>query len=281
MTEVDMAIESVRVDGRHRKDLGDIEALAKSIDREGLISAITVTSAGRLIAGERRLAAHRLLGRTHIPARVVDNVDDAARLIRMERDENTQRKPMTPSELVALGRSLEMLERPRAAVRQGTRTDLGRQLSGQQTGKLETREVVAGALGISPSSYERAKTVVEAANDPTATPEERAIAREAVKDMDETGLISPSFNRVKAGIAARTGARQTTQIGSVAKQRRAISSAETALSGICHGLHQIEDLHPEITSEEAARWADSLSESRRVITTLINRLKERTNAQGS
>lgn len=283
MTEVKVQVESIRVEGRYRKELGDITKLAQSIARDGLIHAITVTPDNRLLAGERRLAAVKSLGWTLIDARVVDTLDDAAARLRIERDENTERKPMAPSELVALGLALEALERPRAAARKGHGTTApGRQsnASDQQTGSVgETREIVAEALGISASSYERAKTVVAAANDPTSTEGERRIAKEAQADMDATGLISPAFHRVKAGISARTGAPKRTQIETAAAQRRSIGSAEAALSGICHGLNQITSLHPEITTEEAVRWADSLSDSRRVITALINRLKERTNAQ--
>jgi len=279
MTEVKVYVESIRVEGRHRKDLGDIEQLAKSIQADGLINAITITPDNRLLAGERRLAAFRLLGRSTIEARIVDTLDDAAARLRIERDENTERKAMAPSELVALGLALEAMERPRAAARQAHgRTAPGRNASGLETESVATRDIVASAIGMSASSYERAKTVVAAARDQTLSESERRIAREALADMDATGVITPNYDRVKSGLVARTGSLKKTQIESPTRQRRAISSAEVALSGICHALGQIQELHPEVTSEEAARWVGSLSESRRVLTVLINILKERTNA---
>jgi len=283
MTEVTVRVESVRVDGRYRRDLGDLESLAASIKRDGLIHAITVTPDMRLLAGERRLAAYRLLGRETIEARVVDTLDDAVVRLRIERDENVERKPMTPEELVHLGKALEELERPRAAARKAQAPGLprGEKLSHAQQNMSEgagsTREIVASALGISASSYDRAKTVVEMANDASRAPEERAIAQEALADMNATGNISGNYAKVKKG--TRTGAIRRPVIETASGQRRAIGSAEAALSGICHGLGQITEVHPEITNEEAARWVGSLSESRRIITALITRLKERTNAQ--
>jgi len=283
MAEVDVPVDAVRATGRHRKDLGDIEALAKSIEAVGLMNAITVTPEWHLIAGERRLAAYRLLGRTSIPARVVDTVDDAARRIRMERDENTQRKAMAPSELVALARSLEALERPRAAERRSSALINKRPVLQNMTAEGPTgatRDVVASALGTSYSTIRRAAVVVDAAADGAATEDERLIAKQALEDMD-TGVItvSAAHDRVIRSIATKTGPIHRHTIESAATQRRAISSAEAALSGLAHGLRQIAVLHPDITSEEAAQWVGSLSESRRALTTLINNLKERTNAQ--
>jgi hypothetical protein len=281
MTEVMVYTASVRVDGRHRTDLGDIARLAASIKAEGLINPITITPDSRLLAGERRLAAVRLLGRDKIEARIVDTLNDAATELRLERDENTERKPMTKSELVALGRALEALERPLAAARQGTRNDLRRTSSPEEpeVQPASTREVVAAALGMSESTYQRAKHVVDAAADTTLSNDERAIAAEALSDMDNGGSVSASYDRIKTGTTTRIGAIPTTTIESAAAQRQAISKAATALDGIRHGLKQITVLHPDITNEEAAHWVDSLSDSRRVITTLINILKERTNAR--
>ena len=186
MAEVEVRIESVQVVGRHRRDLGDIEGLAASIKREGLINAITVTPSMRLLAGERRLAAARQLGLEVIQARIVDTLDDAAATLRIERDENTERKAMTPEELVRLGKALEELERPRAAARaaQAPGRPRGEKLSSVQLdigdgSAAPTRKVVASALGISATTYERAKTVVDMADDATAPPEDRETAKQA------------------------------------------------------------------------------------------------------
>lgn len=289
MTETTMRIESIQVVGRHRKDLGDITGLAKSIARDTLINPITVTPGGRLIAGERRLAAARSLGWQVIGVRIVDTLDDAATELRLERDENRERKDMTPSEMVSLGRALEALEGPKAlerrqaAGRKAAAKRLGRRFSPEEENPpVDTEATVAKALGVSQAQYYRAKTVISAAHDPARTEEDRAVARQAVADMDSGATtIGGAYERVKKSTPVRAAAIQATSIASAAMQRRSITSAEAALSGICHGLKQVAILHPDITSEEAAQWVGSLSESRRVIASLINILKERTNAQQS
>lgn len=282
IVEQQVSIDWIRVAGRHRKQLRDLDTLAQSIKDVGLMNAVTVTPDGRLVAGQRRLAACRQLGWQKIAARIVDNLDDAADRLRAERDENTQREPMLPSELVSLGLALEALERPRAAARKvaGVKPAPSVHVNGRsEEPRGETREIVASALGMSTSSYQRAKTIVAAATDPTLPEPERRIAQEALADMDDTGLISPSFNRVKENIAARTGKRVATTIESSAMQRRAVTAAITAMSGIVHGLAQITEIHPDITSDEAVQWVDGLAEARRVLDSLIKRLKERSNAQ--
>jgi ParB-like chromosome segregation protein Spo0J len=291
MTEITVRIEAVRVESRFRRDMGDLEGLAASIKREGLINAITVTPDMYLLAGERRLEAVRRLGWTEIAARVVDTLEDAAARLRFERDENTERKPMTPEELVALGEALEALERPRAAARKAMGQALGGRATaswpvGHEAGDVAsrddaataTRDVVAAAIGMSATSYRRAKTVVAAANDPTLDEESRRVAQEALAEMNATGKISGSYDRVSGDIRSRTGSPTSApEIVASRHQRKAISSAATKLAGICDGLERINELHPDITCEEAAQWVGSLSESRRIITVLVKHLKERTN----
>ena len=52
-------ISDIRIGQRFRKDLGDIDTLAKSIQEIGLIHPIAVTCDLDLVAGRRRLEAWR------------------------------------------------------------------------------------------------------------------------------------------------------------------------------------------------------------------------------
>lgn len=293
MTETEFIVKQidiawVKVVGRHRRDLGDIGPLAESIEKVGLIHPITVTEDGSLIAGQRRLEAFRQLGRNAIPARVAFNLDEAVERLIVERDENTARKPMTPEELVSLGKALEALESPKAKERQ---RDAGREhgrgnSSCSDEQKLSakssfggTRDTVAEAIGMSPTSYYRARTVVEAAKNPTATPESREVAEAALAEMNATGKVTGPYETV-TGLRAPGGTpRSKYSLDKARGQRRAVQNAVTTLSGIAHGLRQIEAIHPDITDVEAAQWVDGLSESRHAISMLIKRLKERTNAE--
>src|SRR6516225_411971 len=97
---VRLAIESVIIGERHRRDLGDLDALAANIKDTGLLHPIVVRRDGTLIAGERRLRAVELLGWRKIPVTVVDL--DA--VVKGEYAENAYRKNFLPSEIDSIRR---------------------------------------------------------------------------------------------------------------------------------------------------------------------------------
>jgi ParB-like chromosome segregation protein Spo0J len=189
--------DSIKVGTRYRKDMGSIDKLASSIRDVGLIQPIVVDGSGNLIAGERRLAACRLLGMADVPVAVVGGLDDAAQVLRAERDENTCRKDMTPSELIALGKALEELERPKARERQGERTDLTSCSREHEVAQpTRTRNIVGDAVGMSGATYQRAKHVVETAAKHT-DPVVRKVAQHAQDEMDATGRVGPAYDKVR------------------------------------------------------------------------------------
>jgi hypothetical protein len=110
----------IKLGKRFRKDLGDIEGLARSIDERGaLLQPVVITPENKLIAGERRMAAWKLCnlsqqGKLPIPVNVVDI--DA--LIAGEWDENRQRKDFTHTEAVAIAAALRPIEEKKARERQ-------------------------------------------------------------------------------------------------------------------------------------------------------------------
>ena len=171
---IELPISAIRMGKRYRKDMGDIDILATSIRDIGLLHPIVVTPDNHLIAGQRRILACQQLGWETVPARVID-LDD---LVRGEHAENVVRKDFTPSEAVAIGEALELLEREAARERQGTRTDL------EPSAKLaegtgETRDKVAEMVGMGHTSYAKAKEVVEAAE------REPELFGDLVEEMDE------------------------------------------------------------------------------------------------
>lgn len=90
---VEIASITVERGERQRADLSDIDVLADSIARLGLIHPIVITRDRVLVAGERRLTAVRSLGHTHIAAQFVDEVDPAT-LHAIELEENIKRKDL-------------------------------------------------------------------------------------------------------------------------------------------------------------------------------------------
>jgi hypothetical protein len=212
-------IESIRIEGRHRKDLGDLTSLQRSIEDLGLLlHPIVITPDSQLVAGQRRLEACRRLGWVEVPVRIARSLDDAAKLLQAEMEENTERKEMLPSELASLGEALYELEAGRAKERQREHggTAPGRQANtcgddatsvvrdGQPgTEQNKTRTVVGNALGMGGTTYRDLRYVYTAAKDETLDADLRALAVEELKRIDETGKVAPSADAVRARIRAR------------------------------------------------------------------------------
>lgn len=78
---------------RQRKELSNVDALADSIKRLGLIHPIVITRENSLVAGERRLEAVRLLGHTHINCQYFDELD-ASIAHAIELEENIKRETL-------------------------------------------------------------------------------------------------------------------------------------------------------------------------------------------
>jgi ParB family chromosome partitioning protein len=186
-------LEEIHVGARHRKDLGDIAALAHSIEAVGLLQPPVVTADLQLIAGVRRLEALRQLGRREVDVYVAVGLDDAVAQVLAERDENTCRKELTPSEAVAFAAALEALEKEKARQRQTAGVNQHTEASGKlpEGSRGQTRDKVGAALGMSGRTYEKAKAVVEAAR---ADPEKYGGLQE---QMDRTGRVNGVYRRLK------------------------------------------------------------------------------------
>ena len=268
-------ISEIRIEARYRYDMGDIAGLAASMADVGQLQPVVITPDGLLVAGERRLAAARSLGWEDIKVHIITGFSDAADLLRAERDENTCRKEMTMSELVAIGKRLEELERPKAAARSGARTDLT-----SVAGETEVREpyrrvteVVGEALGISRAQYERAREVVTATSDPDPVVAE--VAKEAARQMDATGRVRPAFEKVRAAKAPGQKPPKPPMYGGNRKRHlQVIESIAASLSGLAIVADEITELDRTVTCEEATRLSGDLSKSLAALRRLNNLLSK-------
>jgi ParB-like chromosome segregation protein Spo0J len=157
---MEIAISAINIGSRHRREMGDVDALAKSIEEIGLLHPVVLDMEHRLIAGARRIAAFQALGRATIPARVLDMEN----IVLGEHAENELRKDFTPSERVAIGEEIERI----LGNRQGQRTDLAESEPVQKIAQVakgeKTRKAAAKAAGFgNAETYRQAKAVVKKA----------------------------------------------------------------------------------------------------------------------
>ena len=167
-------IISIKIGQRFRKDLGDVQTLARSIEDTGLLHPVVITPAGELIAGSRRLAAAQLLGWTDI----LVNVVDLKEIVRGEHDENMIRKDFAPTEIAAIVRAVRPLLEAEAKER------MLAGVPGEKVSQGKTREKVAKHTGLSFATVKKIEEVAEAAE---REPEKYgALAVE----MDRVGRVS-------------------------------------------------------------------------------------------
>ncbi|GEC97882.1 hypothetical protein KVA01_00370 [Kocuria varians] len=116
--ELERAVSSIIIGTRHRTDLGDIDALAASIDRDGLLQPPTITPEGVLVCGRRRLAAIQKLNWRVVNVWVRQGISDRLGHLLAEQDDNLLHKALTPLEAASLYRELKALLAEDAARRQ-------------------------------------------------------------------------------------------------------------------------------------------------------------------
>jgi ParB/RepB/Spo0J family partition protein len=177
-----MPIADIKIGTRHRKDMGDIAGLARSIADVGLLHPIVIRPDGTLIAGERRLAAFRQLERTEIPVTVVD----LAEIVSGEFAENAHRKNFTPTEIDAIRRALEPIEKQAAKERM---SEGGKGAKVSQPSRTTDR--IGALAGVSGRTVEKIAEVVAAAE---AEPKKFG---HLVEEMDKTGKVDRAHQQLK------------------------------------------------------------------------------------
>jgi N6-adenosine-specific RNA methylase IME4 len=174
-------IKSIKIGKRFRREMGDIEGLARSIDEVGLLQPIVVGSDNVLIAGKRRILAFELLKRTTIPARIID----IEHLVLGERAENIDRQDFTIEERICIGEACEKL----LGERRGRPPKNGEKFP--EIGE-RTRDIAAKKAGFkNGKTYEHAKAVRNAARE---NPKRHG---KALADMNRTGRVNGPYKRIK------------------------------------------------------------------------------------
>lgn len=227
MTEIVRAIDAIRVGVRHRKELGDLDALVESIERIGLLQPITVTPDGVLVCGWRRLEAVKRLGWTSVKVWIRSGVSDGVAALLAEQDENTLRKSFNAVEQADLYREVKALLAEDAARRKaatqfvpvpdGERLARGGNLptrtaptttgAGKVPGPVDHRtsrhraaQLVTGKAGY--KRLEKIGALQEVAADPEAPEPARQVAVDALERIRTGAPAIPTAEAALASIAA-------------------------------------------------------------------------------
>ncbi len=192
------SLSAITVGHRHRTDLGDIDQLAESIRREGMLQPIAITPDGVLVSGRRRLAALERLGEKKAPVWVVDGVSDKLTALLAEQAEQVHHKPLTETEKATLYRELKQILAEDAVQRQqASRFGAEAPPAGGDSGGVVTTPPSRGhgktreqsALMVtgrkSQNSLEQVNALQGIESDETLPGEIRSFAREQLALIDE------------------------------------------------------------------------------------------------
>jgi ParB family chromosome partitioning protein len=227
LLRLDVAVDSIAVGDRHRHDLGDIDALAASIERFGLLQPITVTPDMLLVCGYRRLVAIQRLGWTTTRPWVRRGISGRLQEVLAERDEEQLRKPLDDVEAAQLYREVKQLLAEDAARRQAT-SRFGAEDDAQGAGTQSTPEpgdntdidgggklppprdlrersrAQAARMVTGKASYKRLDRIAALSDiaDDTSRPDRiRLLAADALDQVRAGASVFPLYDRVKAELA--------------------------------------------------------------------------------
>ena len=219
--QLQRALDSVHVGRRHRADLGDINALAASIDGNGLFQIITIDPDGNLVCGLRRYTAMRQLGWKTADVWVRPGISNQLGQLLAEQDDNALHKPLTLTEQAALYRELKTLMAEDAARRQ----EASRFRAGSQQAGLDGGATVAPPSGPDPqgepqgggkaraqaalmvtgrnsyTSLERISELQHLAGDTTQPVAVRQRAAAELESIDAGGSIAAAHQRTRAEVS--------------------------------------------------------------------------------
>lgn len=212
--ELERRVDSIKVGVRHRSDVErDLAPLMRSIERLGLLQPVTITPDGVLVCGHRRLAAVKQLGWTTLRVWVRTGVSDHLTQLLAEQDENTMHRPLSPLDAARLYRELKELLAEDAARRQrATRfgADDGEESAGGPdsgppqlgAGKAARQAAQAITNSASHTRLEQICTIESIAADEATPTMVRKVAEDELERIREGGAVDPSYQRVRAAIAA-------------------------------------------------------------------------------
>lgn len=288
-----MRIESIRMP-QYRASYGSCLDLAKSIDEEGLRHPITVWSDGTLISGGRRVRAHMLGQKSRIPAVFVSTIEDAAKRLLDDNEDDHLALPMKWSEVCRLWERMRDLDAPAAARRADEarrrgvalrrQTQSGRRRAGRSSNRSEdyTLNVLREPWNTSYATARRVETIYSIAYGGT-NDIRRELAVEVMKDLDAGSAVWPGYQRLldarpegprpSPARPAPPPAAPAVQ-ASATRQLAAWERALPLIEGALAGLVELGAPHPDLTWSQVGPTYNRLAASRRAMEKLIKQMRE-------
>ncbi|MGB3373932.1 MAG: ParB N-terminal domain-containing protein [Microbacterium sp.] len=227
--ELERSVDSIHIGRRHRAELGDINSLAASIQRDGLLQPITVTPEGILVCGARRLAAIKQLGWLHVKVWVRSGISgDLAHLL-AEQDDNVLHKPLTQLENATLYREIKKLMAEDAARRQEASrfssenqpgSDGAAHFAAPSASQGDAREQAAAMIsdGASHTTLEKINFLQRLVDDETQPQSVREGIADELERISSGAAVDPSYQRARQLVAAEQSGVNADDVAKLAEE---------------------------------------------------------------
>lgn len=273
-----------------RSGLGSLTQLRASLLRDGFRHPICAWSDGTVISGERRLVAAIMAGADTVPVEYVSTIEDAAKRLTEDNEDDYLTKPRTWSEVCELWEVLRRLDAPAAQQRRRANMQRGQELRravlagkrkpGRASGRGQDYflTVLAPPFGISDATARRIVCIHRAAKQMGPN----SLAAELMQGVDlHKGAVWKSYQRLLGHNPDAPHAPAKPKLlpqlpsAAAAQQLQALSSAEAHMAGMLAGIRALGPLNPTLEWSTLAPHHAALSEIRRGVEKLIKEMKGR------
>lgn len=294
--EVSINIESIRIPP-YRDHYGVLSDLGDSIKTDGLRHPITLWKDGTLISGARRLRTQFLMAGApggsqyrQIRAVFVETIEDAAKRLLIDSQDEDQALPMKVEEMCRLWEVLRQLDEPAAVQRLAAARRRGIELrkatlagkrkpsrSGYSTDYV--LDTLAPAFGISGTTASRQWAIYMLASAAAQPEERREQARQAMRDID-SGVsslwraYSELFSGRKPVKARPRPAAPPAEPVPAARQLATWNRSLPHLEGLVAGLIEVGPPNSDLTWDQVGPVHARLSTVRRDLEKIILKMKE-------
>ena len=297
MEETKIHIETVRI-REIRKNIGVLDGLSKSLLDEGQRHPITLWTDGTLISGLRRLRCHYMLSGKrpdfqHINAVFVGTIEDAAKRLLLDMQDDVYQQKMTWSDTCRLWAMMRELDRPAAiqradaARRRGVelrrKTQNGERRPGRSYSISEdyVLQVLAEPFGISAATARRAEIVFQIATGVVPADEKKKqLAVHLIGELDaRRATVWPGYRQLMdlAPKKAATPAVKAEAAPLSADAQHQVAAWERALPhlrGLVSGLAELGPPNPDLTWQQVGPVHAQLAAVRRELEKMIKKMKE-------
>lgn len=188
---------------RRRFDAAELQKLAQSILRHGVLQPVVVRRVGdryQLVVGERRWRASRAAGLSEIPAVVVDV--DSKELLELAIVENVQRHDLNPMELATAYKALADEGHTQEEI--GQKVSMDRSSVANHLRLLELGRDIQEDLEVGRITMGHAKALLQVAN-----PERRRFVRDRIVSEGLSVRAAEKLAREAGGPSTRSKSRET------------------------------------------------------------------------